>query len=50
MLEQGTNRLNDQIKEIKIAHIKKEDEWLEKMKELKEELKTYEAKEAENNK
>ena len=36
MLEEGTSRLNEQIKEIKISHIKRQDEWAEKVKDYKE--------------
>lgn len=32
MLEEANNRLNDQIKEIKVGYLKKEDDWIEKMK------------------
>jgi hypothetical protein len=44
MLEESTHRLNEQIKEIKVNHIKKEDELTEKIRELKADLKMYEEK------
>jgi|JI6StandDraft_1071083.scaffolds.fasta_scaffold1078050_1 hypothetical protein len=50
MLEEANNRLSDQIKEIKTVFAKKEDDWFDKIKDLKEELKISEAKEAESNK
>ena len=44
MLEEGTSRLNEQIREIKTQQIKKEDDMMEKIRELKEEIKAYESK------
>lgn len=44
MLEESTHRLNEQIKEIKVNHIKKEDELTEKIRELKADLKMSEEK------
>lgn len=50
MLEESITRLNDQIKDLKTTQIKKEDDWMDKIKELKDELKIAEAKQAEYNK
>ena len=50
MLEENVSRLNDQIKELKTSHLRKEDDLLDKIKELKEELKVSETKESEYNK
>lgn len=44
MLEESTHRLNEQIKEIKVNNIKKEDELTEKIRELKADLKMSEEK------
>ena len=44
MAEENNNRLNEQIKDLKTTQIKKEDDYLEKIKELKDELKVVEAK------
>lgn len=32
MLEESVSRLNDQIKDLKTQQIKKEDEWMDKIK------------------
>jgi len=44
MLEESITRLNDQIKDLKTTQIKKEDDWMDKIKELKDQLKIAEAK------